>query len=88
MKSHGVAMSQLPYYFLCLHNDPLLPTQSQCVLMEFTIKWVTQTDNEAIMAECDKRSHGGSPGACESTEEAPGRAHLVRDSQGGLHRGR
>lgn len=56
--------------------------------MEFTIKWVTQTDNEAIMAECDKRSHGGSPGACESTEEAPGRAHLVRDSQGGLHRGR
>lgn len=57
VKSHGVAMSPLPYYFLCPHNDPLLPTQSQCVLMEFAIKWVTQTDNEAITTECDKRNH-------------------------------
>lgn len=64
-------MSWLPYFHPYPHNNPLLPMQSQCVLTEFMIKWVTQTNNEVIIIKCNKCKHGGSPGGCESTKEAP-----------------
>lgn len=63
------------------------PMQSQCILIEFTIKWVTQTDNEAIIMKCNKCNHGGNPGGCEHKGGTRERVHLTREHQRGLAEG-